>query len=550
MKRLIYLVVLITISLAYYGVQAAQPIKGIAITSLPDNSATITVNDILPMVNAGVTKRGTISDIFSLYPGGTGGGGSMVYPGAGIPFSTGSTWGSAYTAGQGAGNLWQVPTSPGINAIWMWDNTDGTVYPVVIGANLNYSHVTHELSAAASSGMTNPMSAVGDTIYGGTAGAPSNLAKGTAYQVYIMNSGATAPAWSSILGVTGNRLTYGYFTDLAVTNAIQGNITGNAANLAFGSDAQDDVAVRGASNYGRLNITAQTVLGRITGGHLAALSTSQMKTMLGYPTSMADVVALWTTCTGYLKNDGTCDAGASASVSDTAYDATGWNGVTTVAPSKNAVRDYLESKIPGGTDGTYRLVIPSNSSIAPTAASMEIYPEANVWKMNSNGSEAIIAKTTDIPTNAAYTDINTGTDTTKFVTAAALKASYVATKDVGWAIIDSDTVTATGDGKKAYVVPASLNGMNVIGFTCSIYNLNSATGGATTMQLRRSRAGTDADVLSSALSIAYTGYTANGSINTSYDDLVAGDMLFVDIDSVTTGAAQKGLACTMTAQLP
>lgn len=30
-------------------------------------------------------------------------------------------------------------------------------------------------------------------------------------------------------------------------------------------------------------------------------------------------------------------------VSDTAYDATSWNGVTTIAPSKNAIRDWIES---------------------------------------------------------------------------------------------------------------------------------------------------------------------------------------------------------------
>lgn len=33
----------------------------------------------------------------------------------------------------------------------------------------------------------------------------------------------------------------------------------------------------------------------------------------------------------------------SGSVSDTAYDATTWNGVTTIAPSKNAVRDEIEA---------------------------------------------------------------------------------------------------------------------------------------------------------------------------------------------------------------
>lgn len=42
-------------------------------------------------------------------------------------------------------------------------------------------------------------------------------------------------------------------------------------------------------------------------------------------------------------------AAISASVSDTAYDATTWNGVTTIAPSKNAVRDKIESITPNAT---------------------------------------------------------------------------------------------------------------------------------------------------------------------------------------------------------
>jgi len=37
------------------------------------------------------------------------------------------------------------------------------------------------------------------------------------------------------------------------------------------------------------------------------------------------------------------DAAVTAAVSDTAYDATTWNGVTTIAPSKNAVRDEIEA---------------------------------------------------------------------------------------------------------------------------------------------------------------------------------------------------------------
>lgn len=55
---------------------------------------------------------------------------------------------------------------------------------------------------------------------------------------------------------------------------------------------------------------------------------------------------------------------ADAKVSDTAYDATSWNGVTGVAPSKNAVRDKIEAvvaSIPpahsGGVIGTVKVLI-------------------------------------------------------------------------------------------------------------------------------------------------------------------------------------------------
>lgn len=44
-----------------------------------------------------------------------------------------------------------------------------------------------------------------------------------------------------------------------------------------------------------------------------------------------------------VTSDGIFDAIA-AVISDTAYDATSWNGVTGIAPSKNAVRDVLETK--------------------------------------------------------------------------------------------------------------------------------------------------------------------------------------------------------------
>jgi hypothetical protein len=42
-------------------------------------------------------------------------------------------------------------------------------------------------------------------------------------------------------------------------------------------------------------------------------------------------------------------------------------------------------------DGANRLTVSNNTAIAPTAATMELYPEAGVWKLNNNGTEKTIA---------------------------------------------------------------------------------------------------------------------------------------------------------------
>jgi hypothetical protein len=157
---------------------------------------------------------------------------------------------------------------------------------------------------------------------------------------------------------------------------------------------------------------------------------------------------------------------------------------------------------------------------------------------------------TAIPTKASSTEINSGTDDTKFVTAYGLSASYVGTKDIGWTLFDNDTATAIGDGKKAYAVPASLNGMNLVDVTCSVADLNSAVSGATTVVLRRCRGATCADMTSTGVTIDYNAYTASDeTVDTSNDDLATGDNLYFDVNAITT-PAQKGLSCTALFRLP
>jgi len=75
-----------------------------------------------------------------------------------------------------------------------------------------------EIAAGTSLATDTAWAAAGDTVYGTGNDTAGILSKGTAYQVYMMNSGATAPAWASTLGATGTRLTTGYFTNLEISN--------------------------------------------------------------------------------------------------------------------------------------------------------------------------------------------------------------------------------------------------------------------------------------------------------------------------------------------
>ena len=49
-------------------------------------------------------------------------------------------------------------------------------------------------------GMTNPMTTTGDTIYSSSGSTPARLGIGTAGQVLQVNSGATAPEWATPAG--------------------------------------------------------------------------------------------------------------------------------------------------------------------------------------------------------------------------------------------------------------------------------------------------------------------------------------------------------------
>lgn len=127
----------------------------------------------------------------------------------------------------------------------------------------------------------------------------------------------------------------------------------------------------------------------------------------------------------------------------------------------------------------------------------------------------------------------------------ALKRSITDEREsIGWHIKDTDVVTAVADGKQGAVIPESMNGMVLVGVTCKVDDLNSAASGTTTVVLRRVRGATAVDMTSTGITIGYNEYAASDEVvDMANDDVVTGDTIFPDVNTVTS-PAHKGLGCT------
>jgi hypothetical protein len=210
-------------------------------------------------------------------------------------------------------------------------------------------------------------------------------------------------------------------------------------------------------------------------------------------------------------------------------------------------RSYSEVRTDLGIDTAANL----ETSLSLGAFASDLLGYADAASVFSGVKQAATDSATGVVELATTAETTTGTDTGRSVTPDGLSGSVYGQKEIGWTVVDSDTATAVADGLQAAVVPASMNGMNLIDVTCSVADLNSASGGTTTVVLRRVRAGTPQDMTSTGVTIDYDAYTASDeTVDTSYDDVATGDLIFVDINAVTTGAAQLGLSCTAVFQTP
>lgn len=149
---------------------------------------------------------------------------------------------------------------------------------------------------------------------------------------------------------------------------------------------------------------------------------------------------------------------------------------------------------------------------------------------------------------ATSAETTTGTDATRAVTPDGLAGSDYGKRIMVMQVVESDTAVTTGDGKVGIPITSELNGWNIVNVQANVYT--KGVTGTTDIQIRRQRGATDADVLSTKITIGDEYYATDETINTSNDDLATGDMLFVDIDAVHSGTAPNGLSVAIIAQLP
>ncbi len=152
---------------------------------------------------------------------------------------------------------------------------------------------------------------------------------------------------------------------------------------------------------------------------------------------------------------------------------------------------------------------------------------------------------------ATIAEINTGTDNTRIVSpdgldgsARSLKVDKIPdTANVSLSVFASNVPVVVIDGLVGILIPPEYNGWEITDVIVAV--TDKGVTGTTDVQVRRSRAGADVDVLSTKVTLGDEWYIADGVVNTANDDVATGDVLFVDTDVIHSGTAPNGLFATI-----
>ena len=170
-----------------------------------------------------------------------------------------------------------------------------------------------------------------------------------------------------------------------------------------------------------------------------------------------------------------------ATVSDEAYNATTWNGVTTEAPSKNAIRDKLEAM--GSGSGTVISVSGTPPvSVATGTTTPVISMPAATASVNGYMTNAYAAKLDGIAAGATNVPLSDSVSSTSSTVAASSKAVKLAYDHAGGGSVTAVTGTlpiVSSGGTAPNITHSTADGYHHVPATSTTHNGMVLTAGAT-----------------------------------------------------------------------
>ena len=277
-------------------------------------------------------------------------------------------------------------TSTGTFAVTL----SGTALPILNGG-------TGQTTAPLAFNALSPMTTAGDIIYGGTSGAGTRLGVGSAGQVLTVNSGATAPQWTTLSGVSVTTFsggTTGLLPSSATSGAITLSGTLNVANGGTGvtaSSGASSVVLRDAN----ANVTANNFLVGFTSTPSAGATT-----VLTVASTQYQLITGSTSQTFQLPNATTLVNGATFTFNNN-------SSAGTVSINNGAVSPTLIASV--GSGGYVTLILLDNSTQAGSWDYHFQAPSNTTWSTNTFTTGSAIVSTQTVQGTRLISTIATGT---------------------------------------------------------------------------------------------------------------------------------------------
>jgi hypothetical protein len=359
------------------------------------------------------------------------------------------------------------------------------------------------------------------------------------------------------------------------------NVNSAGAVMESDYDANSLLAATSDNTPAVLTIAEQRIVGRITSGNIAALTATQIRTLLNVEdgadvtdatnvASAGAIMATFMAAKGDLIGASGDDTPVILSIGTNAFVLTADSGETSgmkwAAPAAPTAHDLggaahtadtladLNTKVNDATlvdagDIILKAFIAAKGDLIGASADntpLILSVGTDTYRLVADSNEASGLKWEAIPSAsdsqagqvelATVAETNTGTDVTRAVTPDGLAGSIHGTKTVVVKVIADDTALTTGDGKTHFTIPVELNGMDLISVGAHVYTVSS--GGLPTVQIHNL---TDTvDMLTTEITIDANekdSSTANTppAIDGTNDDVVTGDEIRIDVDVAGTG---------------